>query len=127
MWPSFELVECFIPVLFICKFHKDWITIKQAMLQTKRIVPSCRNSNLFPDFMPIQVICNFHKDPIKTKQAMLQTRSNMVLIIWASNLAVDSLIRLEFELVRDFMHNQIICKFHKVLIKTKEAICSGHA
>ena len=61
MWPSFQLVKYFIPVLFICKFHKDWIKITQAVLRTKSnmgffdaqeqmtpkwIVRSCWNSNL---------------------------------------------------------------------------------
>ena len=35
MWSSFQLVEYFIPVLFIYKFHKDWIKITQAMSRTK--------------------------------------------------------------------------------------------
>ena len=35
MWSSFQPVKYFIPILLICKFHKDWTKITQAMLWTK--------------------------------------------------------------------------------------------
>ena len=84
MWPSFELVQYLIPVLFISKFHIDWIIIKQGtcMLQTKsntgyfwhlRASNSKANSPILPelelvrDLMPVQVNCNFYKDQSKLK------------------------------------------------------------
>ena len=82
MCPSFELVKYFIPVLFICKSHKNLIKITQAMLQTKKNVgffwhsrasysevnsPIVSEFERLLDFMPVQVMCNFRKDPIKTK------------------------------------------------------------
>ena len=88
MWPNFQFVEYFLPILFICKFHKDWIKITWVMLRTKsnvdffwhsRASNSKVNTQILPefeldrDFMHVQVICNFHKDQIKTKQAMFRT------------------------------------------------------
>ena len=82
MWLSFQIMKYFIYVLFICKFHKDWIKITQAPLRTKsnmflfwhaRASNSKVNKAILPelqpirDFKPVQVICNFQKDPIKTK------------------------------------------------------------
>ena len=82
MSTRFQLVEYFIPVLFIGKFHKDWIKITQDFWHS-RASNSKVNSPILPkfeligEFMLVQIICNFHKGPIKTKQAMLRIRSNM--------------------------------------------------
>ena len=35
MWTSFQPTEYFIPVLFICKFHKDWIKINTGYTPDK--------------------------------------------------------------------------------------------
>ena len=82
MWPSFQIMNYFMYVLFICKFHKDWIQITQAQLRKKsnmflfwhaRESNSKVNKAILPELQPIrelkpvQVICNFQKDLIKTK------------------------------------------------------------
>ena len=107
MLPSFQLIEYFISVLFICKFHKDWIKITQAMLRTKLNMDfwHSRASNfkvnsvnlpvfeLVRDFMSVQVICNFHKDSIETKQAMPRSRSNMAFFCTKWQVLPESMIR----------------------------------
>ena len=68
MWPSFELVKYVIPVLFICKFCKDWEKIKQVMLRIKLnmvVFVILTKLELLGNFMPVQVTCNFHKEQVK--------------------------------------------------------------
>ena len=134
MWPNFELIEYFIPVLFICKFHKDWIKLKLCFRQSRiwdlfkhswtsnskvniLILPEfelVRDSRLFATFIKLQ-----------SKQNRLCSGQGQ---IWcfphlrASNSKVNSPSWPEFQFVQNFMPVQVIGKFHKVLIKTKKAI-----
>ena len=94
MWPSFQHVEYFIPVLFSFQ-HVEY-------------------------FIPVLFICKFHKDWFKITQAMLRTQPNMLCFFFhsrASNSRVNSAIWLEFQLVQYFMPVQVTCNFHKDPIK----------
>ena len=74
--------------------------------------------------MPVQIICKSHKHPVKTKKAMLETKVEQILT-WharASNSKVNGAILLKFKFIWDFMTVQIICNFHKDLIKTKQNV-----
>ena len=66
-------------VQVICKFHKDPIKTKQALLQPRlnivcfgakgQWIPNWPELELVRDFMPVQVNFKIHKNPIKTKLA----------------------------------------------------------
>ena len=145
MWPSYQLVEYFIPVLFVCKFHTDWIKITQDMLQTKTHISSfcfflffsflrSRSSNskvnsavlpgfeLVRDFMPFQVICNFQKDPIKAtgKEAMLWTRSDTFLFCTKGQVTQKSIV--QFGLNSNSSEILCLSRLSASLIKTKHAM-----
>ena len=78
---------------------------------------------LFRDFIAVQVICNFHKDPIKTKQASSGQGQICFFFGTKGQVTPKSIVRSgRNSNVRDFMPVQIICKFHKVSIKTKQAM-----
>ena len=91
MWPKFELVVDFTPVLVICKFDDGPIKNKVVIVSTfsplqvywKKISaqghvteannPLWHGMELVQDFMPVHVICKFEEDPIKTEGAIVST------------------------------------------------------
>ena len=127
-----------MPVQVMCKFHKDKIRSKQAMLRTRSniVVFALKASNskvnsaiwqefkLVQYFMPVQDMCTFLRYPINIKQFMLRTRSSMVFVrhLRASNSELNSLIRSEFEIIQYFMHVLVTCKFDQNLIKSEDFI-----
>ena len=78
MLRSFQLVEYFIPVLFICRQSRIcFFFITQKQVTPKSIVRSCRNSNSSEILClsRLHVSATFIKIPIKTQQARLRTKS----------------------------------------------------
>ena len=132
-----QLVEYFIPVLFICKFHKDWIKITQATQSqiwifwhsrasnSKVTGWSCRNSNTSVILCLSRLSANFIKFQLKVSR--LYTGQGGIWVFFCTKglvTQINSSIWPEFELIRDFMHAHVICKFHKDLSKIK-MLCSG--
>ena len=130
-----QLVEYFIPVLFICKFHKDWIKITQATQRqiwifwhsrasnSKVTGWSCRNSNTSVILCLSRLSANFIKFQLKISR--LYTGQGRICFFFCTKglvTQINSLIWPEFELIRDFMPAHVICKFHKDLSKTKNAM-----
>ena len=68
------------------------------------------------------IFYKFHKYPIKTKHAILPIRSTMFWPSQTSNSDVYTSIWPEFELLQDFMHVLVICKFKTDPIHTELAI-----
>ena len=72
--------------------------------------------------MPVLVISNSDDDLIKNEQASMETpfsnRKPFFRCVKAANLVVSGPIWPKFELVRDFMHVLIICKYKKDWIKS---------
>ena len=84
IWPQFELVWDFMPVLVTCKFDEDWIYSNWEKVETSflhhtsmgktnlcsRANNSKVNNPIQPKFEPIRAfmpvldICKFDKDPI---------------------------------------------------------------
>ena len=80
--------------------------------------------------MPVLVISNFDDDSIKNERASMETFS--IISLWeifrrsrAANSVVSGPIRPKFELVRDFMHVHVTCKYEKDRIK-KQPRKGGH-
>ena len=72
--------------------------------------------------MPILVTSNFDDDSIKHERASMDTafshyKSMGIFLDRAANSVVGGPIWLKFELVRDFMHVLVICKYKKDRIK----------
>ena len=74
--------------------------------------------------MPVLVISNFNDDSIKNKGASIETpfshyksRGSFFRGSRAANSVVSGLIWPQFELVRDFMHILVVCKYKKDRIK----------
>ena len=70
--------------------------------------------------MPVLVTSNFDDDSIKNEQASMETAfshyksmGNFLKRSRAANSVVNGLIWPKFELVRDFMHVLVICKYKK--------------
>ena len=78
IWPKFELIQEFIPVLVTCNFDEDRIKTEGVSLETSfstTFFPS-RASNseidLVLTFMPVLVTNNFDEDPIKNERVNLK-------------------------------------------------------
>ena len=74
--------------------------------------------------MPVLVTCKFDEDPINNERASMETSFSHY-SLWeifrcsrASNTEVNDPIRLEFELISDFMPVLDTCKFGKDPIKS---------
>ena len=117
IWPKFEPVGAFTPVLITCKFDKDPIKgdwdIIFSPLKGMLLKNEC-------DFMPVLVSCKFDEDwlhsnwedgdtifPIQCQWECSRT----------NNSVVKSLTRPKFKFIQDFMHVLITCKFDKDWIK----------
>ena len=71
--------------------------------------------------MPVLVTSNFDDDSIKNEQASMETHYKSmgnVLDAQGQVTRVSGLIWPKFELVRDFMHVLLICKYKKDRIKS---------
>ena len=76
-------------------------------------------------FMPVLVTSNFDDDSIQNEQASMETRfshyksmGNVFNHSRAANSVVSGPIWLKFELVWDFMHVLVTCKYKKDRIKS---------
>ena len=76
-------------------------------------------------FMPVLVTSNFEDDSIKNKRASMETAlshyksmGNFFRRSRAANSVVSGPTWPKFELVRDFMHVLVTCKYKKDLIKS---------
>ena len=74
--------------------------------------------------MPVLVTSNFYDDSIKTERASMETLLPVISLLEffrrsrAANSVVYGSIWLKFELVRDFMHELVTCKYKKDRIKS---------
>ena len=75
--------------------------------------------------MPVLVTSNFDDDSVKNEQASMETAfshcksGKFFRCSRAANSVVSGLIWPKFELVRDFMHVLVTCKYKKDQIKNK--------
>ena len=115
-----------MPVLFICKFHKDWIKFNRLCSGQSRIVflwhSRASNSEVNYRYSSSSEILFCSRLPassikIQSKLNRLCSGKRSFRHLKASNCKVNSPIWPEFKLVRDFI--QIICKSHKDPNKTK--------
>ena len=87
IWPEFELILVFVPILVTCKYDEDPIKNEGAIvfstlsplyvngknLRRSRASNSKANSPIWPkikivrDFMPFLINCKLEEDPIKMK------------------------------------------------------------
>ena len=87
---------------------------------------------LNPAFMPVLVTSNFDDDSIKNKEETWRQHFP-ILRLWeifrgsrAANTVLSGPIWPKFELVRDFMHVLVTCKYKKDLIKSnQEKVVNG--
>ena len=99
----------------ICRYSRE--------SNTKANIPIWPKFELRRDLIPVLVTSKFNEDPIKIEGTINWTRSNMGFRhSRASNSEMNSLILMEFELVRDFVAVLVTCKFDEAPIKSKVAI-----
>ena len=127
------------PTLMILhiKFDQDWPTgFRDIQVQMCEFFCHSRASNskmsrLIPPkmeldraFMPVLVTSNFDDDSIKNEQASMETQFFHCKSVGffrrsrAANSVVSGPIWPKFELVRDFMHVLVTCKYKKDRIKS---------
>ena len=75
---------------------------------------------LFREIMAVMATCKFDEDPIKIEGTIDRTRSNMGFFSTQGQvtLAVNSLMWLEVEFIRDFMAVLVTCKIEEDWIKS---------
>ena len=88
IWPEFELIRDFMPILFTCKRDADPITHEAAIVSTtfspfksmETVLSLTKANSLkwpkiepFRGFMPILSTCKFEEDPIKNEGAIMFT------------------------------------------------------
>ena len=132
IWPKFELIWAFMPILFTCKFYKDpikgdWEKLETSSFFTTQghvtpegLVRYGRNLNLSEilclSSLPVSLMTTEFVVTEKRWRHNFPIRSQ-----WkcsrANNSIVISLTRPKFELIRDFMPVLISCKFCKDPIK----------
>ena len=130
---KFELVPAFTPVLITCKFDKDPIKGDWEKLETSFFFHRWRADNskmtghIRPkfkpvrDFMSVLISCKFDEVWIHSNWEKMETQFSPIQSQWKCSRAYNSVgsgpIWQKFELVLDFMHVLVTCKYKKDQIK----------
>ena len=107
--------------MLIIKSHIGFIlTIKEAYVWDK--YPIWEGFKLIWESIYVHFICKLQEDPIKTEGVMLMTMLNRRFFsaISGRNSKINDPIWSGFELIWDFIHVPLICKFQEDLIKYKQ-------
>ena len=131
IWPEFEIVRDFMPVLLTCKLAEDPFKTKGAIMSTTffsgaqgQVTPKSmdrcgRNSNsseiLWLPWLPASLMT------IRSKWGCYCVHKIFSIISLWKNI---SALKAEIEFVQDFMPVLVICKFEEDPIKTEGAIMS---
>ena len=119
IWPAFELVQDFVPVVTSCReiqLKMKALLWPQHFFWCSRVSNSevniriCSEVELVQDFMPILVTCKFDDNPIKNEGAIVCTTFAPLLVygnVWPSRMSNSegsNPVWPETELLWDFIH-----------------------
>ena len=138
IWPEFELIWHFMPVLVTCKFEDDWIKSEEDNLRAtfsplqvygKIFHRSRGNNSKMNSPIDVLVTCKYEGDRIKNEVAIDRTFFPII-SLWelifrhsrASNSKVNTPIWPTYKLCRDFMLVLVTCKFDEDPIKIEDTI-----